>query len=134
MLKGKSFSDYRILYRTVPSMQPDNLCSTSFYHEQLRLRHEYEKIKREYLIAKEKNEELLKELQSMKESQEGFQIDTSHSFYDWTTIMKTNIRIFHHHQKSSLMLLFRLMVSREPMGPHKQTVPKEKISMSKYAY
>ena len=79
MLKGKSFSDYRILYRTVPSMQPDNLCSTSFYHEQLRLRHEYEKLKREYLMTKEKNEELLKELQSMKETQGDFQNDISYS-------------------------------------------------------
>ena len=58
-------------------MQPN--CAQLHLSEQLRLRHEYEKLKREYLMTKEKNEELLKELQSMKETQEGFQNDISYS-------------------------------------------------------
>ena len=48
-------------------------------------------------------------------------------------IMKTNLRIFkkmiveklQHHQRSSSMLLFRLMISRKLMGPPKQTAPKD---------
>ena len=51
--------------------------SSSFHHEQLLLRLEYEKLETKYLMAKETNEELLKELKKllkkmMKETKGGF--------------------------------------------------------------
>ena len=46
--------------------------SSSFHHEELLLRIEYEKLETKYLMVKEKNEELQNELQLMKETQGGF--------------------------------------------------------------
>ena len=44
------------------------------YNIQLCLRSEYEKLETKYLKAKETNEQLLKELQLLKETQGGFDI------------------------------------------------------------
>ena len=83
-------------------------------------------------MAKEKNEELLKELQLMKETQGSFLNLMLALELAGRIIVKTKLRIFkmiiekrQNHQRPSLILLFRLMVPNEEMGLVKQTLPKE---------
>ena len=89
-------------------------------------------------MAKEKIEQLQKELKLTKETQAGFRFDTSKSTknfelaleqsYGQSNIKKTILRT----RRTSLMLPFRPMVPRQAMGPVKRTISKEKIFKPKH--
>ena len=69
MLKGKS------VYFLLSHLDSFEVPMACWSYIQLWLRSEYEKLETKYLKAKETNEQLLKELQLLKESKGGFEIE-----------------------------------------------------------